>query len=145
MFKKQKITKELLALANKTPGEWVCIETTEQLKTNPGGKKFDEGKSEFDRLSFQALGEFNRVHQAGDKKYNEGNWREGLEIKRLINAAIRHLTQLLDGELVDSETKTLHSANAGVNCEMITHFLLNQELYRDYVKLPSRPKPRSSK
>ena len=103
------------------------------------GLKYDDGKPEFDRLSFQALGEFNKVHKAGDTKYEDGNWRQGLQITRLLNAAIRHISKILDGELYDGETKTLHSANAGVNLEMVTHFLLNSEEYKKYINLPVRP------
>ena len=104
------------------------------------GKKYDKGKPEFHRLSFQALGEFNRVHEAGDNKYEEGNWRQGLEVVRLLNAAIRHISKIMDGELIDSETKTLHSANAGVNMEMVTHYMLHPKQYKKYLKLPGRPK-----
>lgn len=111
------------------------------LKPQSGGMKFDDGKGEFDRLSFQALAEMNKVHKAGDSKYAEGNWRQGLDIKRLLNAAIRHITAIMDGELTDPETKTLHSANAAVNLEMVTHFLLNKDKYKDYINLPKRPQP----
>lgn len=111
------------------------------LKQTIGGLKDDTNKPNFDRLSFQALGEFNKVHEAGDSKYAEGNWRQGLAITRLLNAAIRHITKMLDGELIDSETKTLHSANAGVNMEMVTHYLLNREKYKEFLDLPKRPEP----
>lgn len=106
-----------------------------------GGMKFDDGKPEFDRLSFQALAEMNKVHKAGDSKYAEGNWRQGIDIRRLLNAAIRHITAIMDGELTDPETKTLHSANAAVNLEMVTHFLLNKDKYKDFINLPKRPEP----
>jgi hypothetical protein len=105
------------------------------------GLKNDNGKPCFDRLSFQALGEMNKVHEAGDKKYEEGNWRKGLDIKRLCNAAIRHISQFLDGELRDSETHTLHVANAAVSLEMVIHMLLNEETYKEYINLPKRPRP----
>lgn len=103
------------------------------------GKKHDQGKPEFHRLSLQALAEFNRVHEAGDTKYAEGNWREGLQVLRLLNAALRHIGAILDGELVDPETKTLHSANAGVNMEMITHYFLHPKKYKKFLQLPRRP------
>lgn len=97
-----------------------------------GGTKEDKGKSEFDRLSFQALGHINEVHKFGDEKYEPGNWRKGLHFKRLINAAIRHLSATLDGKILDHESGLLHVAHAAVCCEMLTHFLLNHQKYKDF-------------
>ena len=104
------------------------------------GKKDDSSKPRYDRLSFQALGEFNRVHEFGDSKYEEGNWRLGLDVTRLANAAIRHLTKLLDGQVVDEETGINHAAHAGVNCEMLVHYYIHAEEYKDYLVLPKRPR-----
>lgn len=92
-----------------------------------GGMKHDEGKPEFDRLSPQALGACNGVHKYGDNKYEKGNWKKGLEVTRLVNAAFRHLYAVLDGELVDPESGLLHTAHAMANCEMLTHYLINHE------------------
>jgi hypothetical protein len=97
-----------------------------------GGTKNDTGKPEYDRLSFQALGQFNAVHKFGDKKYNKGDWKEGLHFTRLLNAVIRHTSAMLSGELFDKESGLLHSAHAGVCLEMVTHFLLNHQEYKDF-------------
>lgn len=97
-----------------------------------GGTKDDTGKPQFDRLSFQALGAINDVHKFGDDKYERGNWKKGLHFTRLINATIRHLSAILQQELFDPESKLLHSAHAATNCEMLTHFLLNHEKYKDF-------------
>lgn len=100
-----------------------------------GGTKDDKGKPEYDRLSFAAIAHFNAVHRFGDEKYERGNWRKGLHITRLINAAIRHLSATLGGEITDRESTLLHAAHAGVCCEMITHFLLHKDKYKEYIDI----------
>lgn len=106
-----------------------------------GGTKDDTGKPEYDRLSFEAVAHFNSVHRFGDEKYERGNWRKGLHVTRLINAAIRHLSSMLGGEtFYDKESGLLHAAHAGVCCEMITHFLLNKEQYKDFIDIEESSK-----
>lgn len=97
------------------------------------GLKNDEGKPEFDRLSFEVLGKLNEVHKYGDQKYEEGNWKKGLHAKRLINATFRHLSAYLRGERRDPESGLLHTAHAAVNCHMLTYYLLHEEKYKQFL------------
>ena len=55
------------------------------------------------------------VLAAGEKKYGTANWANGIEMRRLLSAAMRHLGQFNKGEDFDEETKTLHLANAATN------------------------------
>lgn len=55
------------------------------------------------------------VLAAGEKKYGIANWANGIEMRRLLSAAMRHLGQFNNGEDFDEETKTLHLANAATN------------------------------
>lgn len=101
---------------------------------NKGGMKRDEQKPEFDRLSFDALSEMNAVHKFGDGKYEKGNWKKGLHIDRLLNAAIRHISSVLKRDFNDEESGRLHSAHAAVCLEMVTHYLIHKKDYEEFVK-----------
>ncbi len=79
------------------------------------GQKFDSEKEPLDLLPPEALFEIGRVLAAGKKKYGTANWAKGIAISRLLAAALRHIFKYLMGEDLDSETKTLHTANAAVN------------------------------
>lgn len=96
------------------------------------GTKNDTGKPEFDRLSFQALGIMNAVHKFGDEKYEKGNWRKGLHFTRMCNAAIRHISAIMNGQLFDEESKMMHSAHAAVCMTMLTHYLANHDIYKNF-------------
>jgi hypothetical protein len=79
------------------------------------GLKFDDDKIPLDLIPYEAEEEIGKVLLAGAKKYKRANWANGLEISRLIAAAKRHIGQFNKGIDKDSETDTLHIANAAVN------------------------------
>lgn len=80
-----------------------------------GGLKYDAAKAPMDLLPFESLEEIAKVLAAGEQKYGTANWAKGIEMRRLIAAAMRHLGQFNNGEDYDDETKTLHIANAACN------------------------------
>ena len=79
------------------------------------GIKYDQEKPPMDLIPYESLEEIAKVLAAGEKKYGTANWANGLEMRRLLSAALRHIGQFNSGEDVDSETQTLHLANAATN------------------------------
>jgi hypothetical protein len=61
-----------------------------------------------DLLSHTALLGTARVLSFGAQKYSSDNWRGGMEWRRLIGAAYRHLGAFQDGENLDPETGECH-------------------------------------
>jgi len=88
---------------------------TKDTKKDAGGKKYDSQKVPMDLIPYESLEEIAKVLAAGEVKYGTANWTEGIEIRRLISAAMRHLGQFNSGEDYDEETKTLHLANSATN------------------------------
>jgi len=80
-----------------------------------GGKKFDAAKAPIDLIPYEALVEIAMVLKAGEEKYGTANWAQGIEMRRLLSAAQRHIGQFNSGEDCDEETQTLHLANAACN------------------------------
>lgn len=79
------------------------------------GTKADDSKPDLSLIPKDPLWELARVLMAGEKKYGRWNWQNGLETHRLTAAAMRHITQFNDGELLDEETQTSHLMNACAN------------------------------
>ncbi len=79
------------------------------------GTKYDEGKAPMDLIPYESLEEIARVLAFGEKKYTAGNWTKGIEMRRLLSAALRHIGQFNSGVDLDEETQTLHIANAACN------------------------------
>lgn len=79
------------------------------------GKKFDSEKPPMDLIPYDALVEIAKVLAYGEKKYATANWTKGIEMRRLLSAAMRHIGQFNNGEDLDEESQTLHLANAATN------------------------------
>lgn len=91
------------------------VEEGETLLQEKKGLKYDSQKVPLDLIPYDALVEIGKVLQAGELKYGTANWANGIEIRRLLAAAMRHLGQFNNGEDYDEETQTLHIANAATN------------------------------
>lgn len=76
------------------------------------GKKNDQEKPDLSLIPTDALWEMAKAFTYGANKYGRYNFREGIEISRLIAASMRHITQFNEGEDYDDETKSLHLGNA---------------------------------
>lgn len=68
-----------------------------------------------DLIPYESLEEIAKVLAFGENKYQTANWTKGIEMRRLISAALRHIGQFNSGEDRDSESETLHLANAATN------------------------------
>lgn len=76
------------------------------------GTKYDSGKPPLSLIPRSAIEAEGRVLAFGAKKYAPDNWRKGFAWRRLIDAALRHVYAVADGEDRDPETGELHAAHA---------------------------------
>jgi len=74
--------------------------------------KFDVDKPRTDLFSEPALYGLAKVLGFGAKKYAADNWRKGLEWRRCIGAAFRHLLAFSAGEDIDPESGLPHIDHA---------------------------------
>jgi hypothetical protein len=68
------------------------------------GKKDAIGNDDKPRLSLipkEALWELGKALTYGEKHYGTHNWRKGIKLSFLLDAAMRHITQFADGEDID--------------------------------------------
>lgn len=84
-----------------------------------GGSKFDGGKPRLELLDSGAIEDLAKVLTFGATKYDAHNWRKGIEVSRLVGAALRHLFAFLRGEDLDPESGLPHVAHAMCNCMFI--------------------------
>lgn len=78
-----------------------------------GGKKFDADKPDFSLMPVEFLIGVAKAYGFGKKKYGADNYRNGLQHRRLLTSAIRHLLMELAGVPVDSDSGCEHWQNAG--------------------------------
>jgi len=87
-------------------------------------KKNDDGKLRTDLLPIDALREVIKILGYGANKYGEHNWKNGLEQKRIIAALLRHTFEIMDGNVIDSESHLMHAAHVACNALFLIHYQL---------------------
>lgn len=84
----------------------------EAFETASKGLKFDSDKAPMDLLPYESLEEVAKVLGFGERKYSTGNWAKGIEMRRLLSAAMRHIGQFNSGQDLDEESGLNHLAHA---------------------------------
>ena len=87
--------------------------------TNSRAKKFDSGKPDLSLIPRVALDEEARAFMYGAEKYGRHNFHKGMEVSRLVAAALRHITAYNEGSNVDSESGVSHLGHARACLSMI--------------------------
>lgn len=77
------------------------------------GTKNDQAKPDLSLIPTDALWDIGRAFTYGKDKYGRHNFREGIEVSRLLAAAMRHITQYNEGEDIDEESGNNHLGHAG--------------------------------
>jgi len=83
------------------------------------GKKFDQGKTWFWFLPWEAIDAIARVMMHGADKYEVNNWKYVKPPIRYVDALYRHLNLWCSGEKVDKDSGLPHLAHVGCNAIFI--------------------------
>ena len=102
------------------------------------GTKYDGAKIRMDLLPPEFLIGVSAILTFGAAKYDDHNWRLGIEYSRIYGAAQRHLVAWSMGEEIDPESGLPHLWHAACNLSFLISFE-EDEKYRSFdnrVKLP---------
>jgi len=94
-----------------------CVSTAERLKMS--GTKYDGDKLRMDLIPPEVMTAIAEVLTMGAVKYDDHNWREGIQYSRVVGALKRHLTAWEGGEVYDSESKLNHMAHVLCNAAFL--------------------------
>jgi hypothetical protein len=92
------------------------------------GKKDAIGDLNKPRLSLipiEALWALGKALTYGEVHYGTHNWRDGIKISYLLDAAMRHINEFNAGEDIDIKSKNHHLGNAMANLAMVISILAN--------------------
>ena len=88
--------------------------------------KFDTGKAPVSLIPVEAiLGEAD-VFSFGATKYGKHNFRLGMDHTRVLDAAMRHILAIINGEDIDPESGRPHWAHARCCLAMYAYYQVNQ-------------------
>lgn len=89
--------------------------STPHKTVEEGAKRFDTDKLRMDLLPVEWMVELSNVLTEGAKKYDDNNWRKGMDWSRCIGSLYRHLTKWQSGITFDTETQCHHLAHVAWN------------------------------
>lgn len=90
--------------------------------------RYNEGKARWDLIPMYALDEIAKVYEYGTKKYDDHNWRKGLEWNKGCAASLlRHLSAWQDGEDYDPESGLPHDVHIAWNAITLVAIRLKNE------------------
>lgn len=90
------------------------------------GSRFNQGKLRWSLVHFKSLEPLVRVLEFGASKYGDFNWQKGLNKKEILESMMRHMTDLMDGNEYDEESKLHHIGHIMCNA-MFYMFFKNKE------------------
>jgi hypothetical protein len=96
------------------------------------GMKFDNGKVQYSLIPPYALAELAKCLTFGAKKYAPDNWKRVSNPKvRYLDAALRHIELVRQGEEYDKESGSHHFTCAMANLAFLVEFEKNPELNKE--------------
>jgi hypothetical protein len=101
-------------------------EALKDITNVPTGIKFDHGKARMSLLDSSWLLGVARVMTFGAKKYAEHNWKKGISVSRLLDAAARHQAAFNDGENLDPESGESHLYHASCCLQFASWMIINR-------------------
>lgn len=103
-------------------------------KRKSAGKKNDKGKPSPTLIPTEAIKGMAKGLSYGAVKYGKWNYRGGIEHSRLLDASIRHLLELIDGNEIDDESGNLHLDHAMASLAMYAWMRVHRPDLNDLYK-----------
>lgn len=97
--------------------------------------RYDAEKLRFDLLPPEAMIELARIYTIGAIKYEDNNWRKGMNYSKCFGALYRHLLKFQSGQTVDPETGCHHMAQVAWNAIALMVYDLHGSGNDDRIKL----------
>lgn len=87
------------------------------------GTKHDGNKPDHTLIPREAMDAMARAFGYGEKKYQRGNYKAGIEYTRLAASCSRHLFAWLAGEDIDAESGNNHIDHALASLAMLAYHM----------------------
>jgi hypothetical protein len=104
--------------------------TKEQIKNSVKGIRFNKNKLRWSLVHYKSLEPMVRVLMFGAEKYEDDNWKKGLNKKQILESLQRHLAALMDGQTHDEESKLHHIGHIMCNAMFYSYFDLPENEHK---------------
>ncbi len=72
--------------------------------------RHNQGKPQYSLISLACLEPMVRGLEYGEKKYSRNNWKKGMPQSQILNSTLRHISEMLEGRMIDEESGLPHIA-----------------------------------
>ena len=86
--------------------------------------RYNEGKIQWSLVDFKALEPMVQGLMYGAEKYSRDQWKNGLDMKEILDSLERHYVAILSGEMIDEESGVPHIGLLMCNTLFYSHFYL---------------------
>lgn len=104
------------------------------------GLKHDADKPRIDLIPVEFIIGISKAYTFGMKKYGEDNFKNGISVRRLLAASLRHLYLMISGIDTDSESGLPHWAHVGASLGMAVFMLIHRKNFDDRYKYTNEEK-----
>ena len=104
-----------------------------------GGIKHDGDKTQWHLLPLEAVEGAVRVMMHGAKKYSKYNWANGMPYSRVLDAALRHINSIYQGEDKDPDSGLDHVDHAICELLFLKYYMIHNVGEDDRFKRPEQP------
>jgi len=108
--------------------EQINTMTKEEIKSSKTGLRFNKGKLRWSLMNYKAMEPMIRVLMMGAEKYDDHNWKKGLDKVEILECLQRHLAALMDGELYDKESGLPHIGHIMCNAMFYSYFMEDEKV-----------------
>lgn len=91
------------------------------MKEEKKGLRFNNGKLRWSLVDFESLEDMVKVLEFGAEKYDDHNWKKGLQTTEVSESLMRHLFAYLNGEDKDPESGLSHLGHVMCNAMFLSY------------------------
>ena len=102
------------------------VQALDMVKTMVEAMRFNDGKVEWSLVDFKSLEPMVRVLEFGAQKYAKHNWKQGMDVTKMMESLLRHAFSFLSGETEDQESGISHIGHIMCNAMFIQWMLENK-------------------
>lgn len=95
------------------------------------GKRYNESKKRWSLIDLNVMEGMVDVLEFGAKKYGVNNWRKGLKTTEIYDSLMRHLTEIMKGNDIDSESNLHHIDHVLCNAMFLSHMIKFKKEFDD--------------
>ena len=93
--------------------------------------RYNKHKLKWSYVHFESIEPLIKVLMFGARKYSPDNWKKGLDMKEILESTMRHLTALMDGEIMDPESGEMHTGHVMCNMMFFNYFYNNNKTIKN--------------